>query len=179
MTLRNPLRRRISPDIRVRMNVGHPIGPSSTPGSVVDKHGMAAPVKAAISPAPGPEESANRYPVSEADRAADHNTAPWREENNSRIVIWHDDVARIDRRDGDVGSATHDNLAVASKITVVISLSAFPLDSVHYVLLLVKESVSEVSSPIHVRRHHAQHAGKRKQRLDTWIPRKLIALNRI
>ena len=58
--LGQPLARTVSRE-SVGMNVLPPVDPGSSPGSVVDKYYVRAPVEAAISPAPRAKEIANTF----------------------------------------------------------------------------------------------------------------------
>src|SRR6202035_3542902 len=99
--------------------------------------------------------------------AADIKAGTRREENDSRIVVWHHDEGGICGHDRDVRAASpNDDLAVASQIPVVTRLAPLALHRVHYILLLREERVAEIGGPTHVRRHHFQHRRKRQKRLN-------------
>src|ERR1035441_6138400 len=157
MMLWNPLRWCKSADACVGMYVCAPVDPGPPPGGIVDDHCVPAPVKAVITPAPRSKESSDRHAEAEADRAADHETTPWREENDSRIIVRHHDEAGVYGHDCDVGSGANDNLAVTSQISEVAGFPPLPLDRVHHILLLRQERVSKVGGPVHVGGRHFGH----------------------
>ena len=166
MTFRRSCRGCIAPNF-VRVNVRAAVDPGSSPASVVDENRVPTPIKSGKpgAPAPRPEGRSDRHPEAEANRATDYETRPWSDENDRWAVIRHNDESRIDGRNRDVRTAADDDLGIRSQISVVISLAAFSLNGVHYVLLLRQECVSQVCRPAHIGSHHVQHRWEWQQRL--------------
>src|ERR1700722_20014461 len=159
------------------MRIFPAIVPVPSPPLIVDKYGSPIPVKPVIAPAPWAAESSDRNSIAEADPAASIKSGPRCEKNDPRVVVGHNHVTGIYGHNRDVRSTANNNLAIAPQVPVVTSLSPLPLYSFHHILLLSEESVAEVVRPIHVGGHHLQHGRKRQQRLDTRIPRELVALD--
>src|ERR1700690_1384043 len=78
-----------------RMHIAAAVHPCTSPGRVVYKDRVAAPVKAVVdaAPAPGPERDAERDTEVEADRTADVEARTRGKENHAGVVIGHHDVA--------------------------------------------------------------------------------------
>src|SRR5579864_5277334 len=112
------------------MKIFAAVHPGSSPAGIVDEHRVPAPIEAIIAPAPWPEKSSEGHAKAEANPATDKESGTRREENNSRVVVRHDDEGRVHRHDGDIRTAANDNLAVAPKIPVVASLPPLALDRV-------------------------------------------------
>src|SRR5580700_3586245 len=102
-----------SMDALVGMRIFAAVHPGSPPPGVVDEYAVPAPVKAVIAPAPRPEESSERYAIAETNPATDKETGTRREENDSRVVVRHNDKGRVHRHDRDIRTAANDNLTVA------------------------------------------------------------------
>src|SRR5579862_7912313 len=95
MVLRRALGRRESPDVWIRMRVGAAIGPGTSPPRIVDEERVSAPVEAVVAPSPRPEKSSNAHAEAPADRSANEEAGPRREEDHRGIVRGHDDKRGI------------------------------------------------------------------------------------
>ena len=168
--------RRGPPDGGVGMNVGAPVDPGPAPACIVQEYGVRAPVEADPScrPAPRREEPADGHAEAEADRTADRESGPWREEHHRRIIVGNHNIARIHGHDSNVRPAAHHDPVVARQVAGASRDASLPLHRVHHVLLLGQERVSDLGGPVHVRIHHVQHGRKWEQRLHAGIPRQLV-----
>src|ERR1700691_2548534 len=117
----------------IRMDVDAPVHPGSFPPHIVDKHGVFTPPDARSAPSPGTKPGADSDAESKTNRAAHKKSRARSREHDERVVGRHHDKARIDRLNGDIRTARHNDLAVRTQIAEVPSLLTHPLHGVHNV----------------------------------------------
>src|SRR6202011_2236991 len=121
----------------VGMHVTASIGPSPAPSGIIQEDVVPSPIEADSGPpAPGREESADAHAVAEANCAANEEPRPGRVEDDPRIIVGHDNKARIHGHDGNVRATAHHHFPVAPQVAIAFGDSALALYRVHHVLLL-------------------------------------------
>src|SRR5579863_2356694 len=130
------------------------ITPRASPRPVIYIIAVPAPVEAAVAPAPGAKEGANRYSISKANRPANEEARPRPGINHQRIVVRHRNELWVRGRDLDVGTAAHNNLAIASQIAKVPGPLPHSLHRVHHILALGEKCIAKIRCPVHIRSHH-------------------------
>src|ERR1700720_2374128 len=91
----------------ILVHVDSAISPGTSPRPVIHIIAVSAPVEAAVPPAPGAKESADRYSISKANRAANEKASPRPGVHHQRVVVRHRYERWVRRRDLDVRSAAH------------------------------------------------------------------------
>src|SRR5208282_1545057 len=141
----------------VGVDINTAVHPCASPGPVVDIESVGAPVKAAVTPSPRTEECTDGYAESETDGCAHNEPRARRRINNERVVERHADERRVDGRNLDIRTTTHDDLTVATQIAEILGPLAHSLHRIHHVLALGEKGVAEVGGPIHVRGHGVEN----------------------
>src|SRR5690349_2869272 len=136
----------------VRMHVISAIRPGPHPGAAIDQDVVLAPAEAGSAPSEGTEGSANGDAWSKPEQAAHHETGARPRIHNRRVVIRHVVVARIHRKNLYVARTVYLYVLVLRelwivKITIVVSLLAHALYSVHHITALLQHRVAELLGP--------------------------------
>src|ERR1700739_791178 len=121
-------------DPMVFVHIDAAISPRTSPRPIIHIIAVSAPVEAAVPPAPGTKESANRYSISKTNRAANEKASPRPGIHHQRVVVRHRNERWLRRRDLDVRSAAHNNLSIATQIAKVPGPLPHSLYRVHHIL---------------------------------------------
>src|SRR5689334_6336992 len=94
----------------IRMVIFVAIDPRPLPGSVVNEDHATLPRDPVVTPAPGPKGNSHGNAKTEADCRPNKEARTRARIDNDRIIVRNHNVVRPRRQDGDVRTASHDDL---------------------------------------------------------------------
>src|ERR1700730_5101496 len=162
---------------RVSVNIHTAIPPSAFPTNIVDENSVFAPTDAARTPAPRTKPCAKRNAKAKRYGTANKEARTRWREYDERIVGRHDNEVRIHWLNGDVWTTRNHNVLVGTQVAIFHGLPAHALDGVHNFSTLLKNRVTKIGRPGHIRSHHVEDRRKWEQRQDARVPREVVRLD--